>query len=99
MNLKIMENFGKFVLGTMLVFLGIVLRGYVLTKFWAWFIVSTFEVKPLALINAIGICFFVGLLWPRPDSKEGKSFWVKTLELFVGMGIYLLIGWIVSLFF
>ena len=95
-----MKNFGKFILGSMLVFLGIVLRGYILTKYWTWFIVSTFEVKPIALINAIGLSLFVSFLWLRPaPKKEKKSFWVKSAELFIELGFCLLMGWAVSLFY
>ena len=38
-----------------------VLRGYILSIMWGWFVVSQFALRPLGVLEAIGLGFVVGL--------------------------------------
>jgi len=45
--------------------LNTVIRGYVLTTFWTWFVLTLFPQAPqLAILPAIGLVYLVGLLAP-----------------------------------
>lgn len=57
-----MYKFLSYLIATCLVMLIVALDGFVLTKLWQWFIVSTFGVNPLTLIQAIGISAVVKYL-------------------------------------
>lgn len=39
-----------------------IFAGVVLSKLWLWYIVRTFDVKPLSVIGAIGVLFIVEFL-------------------------------------
>ncbi len=98
-----MENFGKF----MTIILGLVFRpivcGFVILKLWAWFVVPTFEMQPLRLVEAIGLMFLVNYLKTTHYKKENEDkFWKQFRRNLVFMilfaGFALFGGWIVSLF-
>lgn len=74
-------------------------HGFVFQTLWGWFIVPTFSVAPLTLPFAIGVAMVVRLLTItyKTDAKSPellKSF----LTGVFGYGLFLLIGWIVTLF-
>ena len=100
-----MENFGKFMAIVMSMIFNPIIRGYVFLSLWAWFIVPTFSVNPLRLIEAIGLMFIVGYLSTKfnLDEKEHeKSFAERMItatliQLFYS-GIVLLFGWIIFQF-
>lgn len=82
-----------------------VLRGYVLSVLWAWFIVPQFDVKPLGIVSAIGVALVVG--WLAKDTapspvKDKKPFLETIVEgVFLSIAMPLMIlftGYIVHLF-
>lgn len=98
-----MENFGKFMTVVLAMIISPIVSGFVVLKLWAWFIVPTFEVQPLRLVEAIGLMFLVNYLKAKRDKETDKDeFWKKFVTNFVFVIIYagfaLLAGWIVSLF-
>ena len=52
---KVFDFFGKTVLAIVLIFIVGFLEGYTLMKLWVWFIVSTFHITPITIIQALGI--------------------------------------------
>lgn len=49
---------------------GVVYNGYALTALWDWFIVSTFKLESLSLIQAVGVALTVGYLTKGIPSKD-----------------------------
>lgn len=98
-----MENLGKFTVFIISIVVAVIVRGFVLTKLWAWFIVPVFELSPLRIVEAIGISTLIGYLtYSREKGKEDDDFWKKFIEsLVVSIVLALLslgMGWIISLF-
>jgi len=102
-----MENFGKFITAITTILatiIGILVRGFVITKLWIWFIVPIFETTPLRLVEAIGLSFIIGFIIYRKSSKsdDGESFWaafVSSIVETLSASIFaLLFGWIIQLF-
>ena len=79
-----------------------IINGFVLTKLWAWFVVTTFELPQLSIPTAIGISMVVRYLtyqW-QPDLEGGSG---DKVAKSVGFSIMfpfmtLCLGWIVHLF-
>jgi len=84
-----METLGKFFTGIILMGLGIMITGFVVMKFWGWFIVDTItmstdrmpmvgamdvSINPLTFAQAIGLSMFITLLSSRPKSDPDESF-------------------------
>lgn len=78
-------------------------RGYVLSKLWAWFIVTKFNAPPIGIASAIALSLFVGFLLPHQKLKtDGKPFSDLFSEA-IAMAIFrpamaLLFGWILTHF-
>lgn len=48
-------------------------NGYALSVLWSWFVVPTFEVRPLSVPAAIGIAAVVGYLTHQVDDYTDKE--------------------------
>ena len=66
-----------FLLAPLIVAIGSLIRGYVLSKLWLWFIVSTFHVAPLGVAQCIGLSLIVAYLTHdnahHEDSREAQE--------------------------
>jgi hypothetical protein len=71
------------------------IRAFVITKLWEWFIIPTFASAPdLTLAAAWGISMLVGFLtYQASKTKEGIEFWGALVILPLST---LLVGWIVQ---
>lgn len=98
-----MENFGK--LTTVLLFMTLapIINGFVFVKLWFWFIVPTFQMNELRIVEAIGIMMLIGFVRHEKDQKESNTdFWKDFLESIIyvilialsGLGL----GWLVNQF-
>jgi hypothetical protein len=91
-----------------------ILRGLVLKIFWAWFIVSQFEVvPPISVLGAIGLSYLVALFatpklatqeeWDRVLEGKAKPT-NQALALFngftysLGLVVFLGVGWVIHYF-
>jgi putative flippase GtrA len=77
-------------------------RGFVISKLWLWFIVSTFGAVPLGIAQSIGLGLLVSFLTHQVDTYEDKDK-SDTERLFIKIGVALLapafallFGWIVK---
>ncbi|HEX5446798.1 MAG TPA: hypothetical protein VFW87_23470, partial [Pirellulales bacterium] len=62
-----------------------ILRGWVLSILWAWFIASQFGLPTLGIAQAIGIALTVGMFAPRgkcPD-KDERAVYERMIEAIV----------------
>jgi hypothetical protein len=97
-----METIGKFFTGVFLLFLSAIISGFILTKLWAWFIVSTFNQDPLRLVEAIGLGIVVSYLTTTvkydEEEKEFSDIIVQWFfKVFYALFI-LLFAWVIHLF-
>jgi len=65
-----MENFGKFMTIVLAMIISPIISGFVIVKLWAWFIVPTFEVNPLRIVEAIGIMLLINYLKAKRDKES-----------------------------
>lgn len=81
--------------------LSALLNGYVLSKLWAWFIVTTFHAPPLSLPAAIGLALVVSYLTYQhadtPKNPESK-WWSLILVLILRPLMALAFGAVVHSF-
>jgi len=99
---KFWEFMGKLFVGSVMIFLSVIWGGFVFMKLWKWFIVPTFDTKPLLLIQAIGTIMVVSLVTHRNIKAEKDQDWEDIVKgffiaCFVSVGA-LFFGWIASLF-
>lgn len=92
------------IIGVLLAGVAIVWQGFVIVQLWNWFITPTFALAPLSLAVAVGIMFtarFIVGLWalnqPKEEDKK-KAVWKPIATSFLVPAIYLLFGWLVTLF-
>jgi len=77
------------------------MRGWALSKLWAWFVVTTLNAPPLTIPAAIGLATIVKLLQPlakRDNEKKLSDALIEgaltaTMSPLVSVGI----GWLVKL--
>lgn len=98
-----MENFGKFMTVVLGLIISPIINGFVFSKLWFWFIVPTFQMQPLRVIEAIGIIFLINFTRAERNKEADKDkFWetfVSDMVFIVLMaGFVLLSGWVVTLF-
>ncbi|QKJ94801.1 MAG: hypothetical protein HND39_00100 [Ignavibacteriota bacterium] len=95
---------GKIVFVTLFALLVIaylsIANGYVLSVLWGWYVVPTFDLPTLDLVQAIGISIVLGLLTAKPGSNDGgkERSLLSDLAPFLNPWIALLLGWIVLQF-
>ena len=98
-----MENFGKFMTFVIAIIIAPVINGFVAMKLWAWFVVPTFDLQELHLVNTIGLLMLVGFVRAKKSEKEEtdnfwKNFVEKVIFVIIIAGFALFAGWIVTLF-
>lgn len=77
----------------------VILRGFVLTVLWGWFVVTTFGLPELSLPAALGVALVAQFLIYHPYRKPEESTSSERIGRAVGYNLFALgIGWIVHLF-
>jgi len=84
----------------MLLVVSSILKGYVLSILWGWFIVPVFSLPELTVVSAIGIAIVVSYLTHQYNENkgEGKSFDKRIAIIILRPFFVLLFGWVVHLF-
>jgi len=75
-------------------------NGFILSKLWSWFIVTTFGLEPLTIVQAIGVSMVVGFLTSHRASTNNKDKTTsdtiaEVLIALLSPWFTLLIGWII----
>lgn len=77
----------------------IMLRGYVISKLWAWFIVPTFHQPNLRIPVALGISTLIGMFFVGVKQDDTNKEWYHPFMVgFLSSVLFLFFGWIYSLF-
>lgn len=77
----------------------VLLRAWVITKLWTWYVEPGFGVLPLRMSIAYGLSVLIVLLVPRTSAgKDTRSATQILFEPFFGPAFALLVGWIGSFF-
>ena len=85
----------------LLIIITYLINGFVLSKMWLWFIVTTFGAPVLTVPQAIGVGMIVSFLTYRatPKNKDSNSEWsqiiIDILSAMISPFVTLLIAWIV----
>ena len=103
---KIMEAFVKFVFGLIIGVVSAIIRGFVLMKLWAWFVVGTFVIVPqINIVEAIGLMYvFTFLNVKEKDFRIGKEprgfeHYITLIFVTIVYSFFILFfSWIVTLF-
>jgi hypothetical protein len=98
-----MHTIGKITSLLVLAVVGTLFKGFLLMKFYAWFIAPTFGMSELTLVQALGLSFFVSLITFKYKKEENERTTREALAEALGMYLVgypfiLLMGWILSLF-
>lgn len=82
-----------------LIFLAIVVRTFILSTLWGWYIVHHFGVEPLPMVIAFGISLLsMYLMWPLMN-HEDKRTWKQKLGTMVAAPVLVLfMGWVGTFF-
>lgn len=66
-----MDKFGKFVATVIYMVLSSMIGGFVLTKLWSWFIITTFPaIPPITIIQGLGLALVIGYVTGRYRMKS-----------------------------
>lgn len=77
--------------------------GFVFSKLWLWFIVPTFQMHPLSVVEAIGIIFFANFMKAKENKEVDNDKVWKTCLNKLRFAIFLALfslstGWVIQLF-
>lgn len=90
---------GGLILGfPMVVFIGCLIRAFVISQLWAWYFVPFFGVAALPLAIAFGFSLLAGFLSPTNHAKDERSVGAKLGFVVLYPTFVLLLGWIGSWF-
>lgn len=92
-----MAAVGLLVLLGLLMVVGSVIRGFVLSTLWSWFIVPIGGPE-ISIPIAIGISIIVGLLTHEQPDKQNSEIGYVIGQTLIGPFVVLGIAWIVTLF-
>jgi hypothetical protein len=92
---------GFFVLALALIVVSAGLNGWVVSVMWGWFVVPTFGLPSLTVLQAVGLCLVLGMLIRNASSdnseKDKTERWVSAVAYAVGTPLFtLFVGWIVK---
>ena len=93
-----METLGKFFAGLFLFIVALMVRGWVVMKLWGWLIVPTFDLNPLRLIEALGLSLVVSLLTIQKIEPNEDDALTSAITGILFNLIFLLVGWVYTLF-
>lgn len=98
-----MKTFLKICFLIVVLIITFISTGFVFSKLWGWFIVTTFKVQPLTIIQAIALSFFISYLKMNPHQKSKIKTDVESIleALIIAVSADLLmfvIGWAITLF-
>jgi hypothetical protein len=71
----------------------VLLKAWVLTWLWNWYIVPIFHVAPLRMIFAFGLSLTINYLFPRNESSSKEGIAAIWQAIFSPL-LALLLGWI-----
>lgn len=99
---KLLGCIGAILTFLILVVVGTVASGYALSVLWGWFVVPTFELPALTIIQALGISLVVNyftsdLQRTQEESKEKsytKVLFNACLKIVLRPLIFLFLGWV-----
>lgn len=96
-----METFGKICFSIIAIIVSTLLSGFIFMLMWGWFVVPTFNLQYLTLIQCIGLRFFLNQ-FSSNQLKQDFTF-AELGEMFarelISGGLILLLGWIIHLFY
>ena len=76
--------------------ISILLRGWVLTKLWEWFVVPGFGLEPISIPIAYGLALVVTLLNPTLSEHDSRDIWEAVIFSILMPLFFLAIGWVVA---
>ena len=71
-----------------------VLKAWVVSKLWAWYVVPTFEAPTLSVAVAFGLVVLVAFVAKASPPKTERGFWADTALAVAGHLLVLLLGWL-----
>lgn len=103
--MRVLKILGGFVGFLILIVVGSVLGGYVLSVLWRWFVSSTFCVPNISIVEAIGITLIINFFirpaehYKNEEATSGIYGFLKAAILVMLYPLFaLFIGWIIHLF-
>lgn len=76
----------------------VLLRAWVITVLWGWYVVPAFGVAPLRMAFAFGLSLLIGYVQPRLSTEDKRTF-SETLAFAIMSLVFTLgFGWIGTLF-
>jgi hypothetical protein len=82
-----------FLIGMPLFLVYLAVRAHVLTRFWAWFVVPTFGLRPLTFAAAAGLLLVLGVARSSDGAKVENPFMHLFTQTFVSPAVWLVVGW------
>lgn len=98
-----MEDLGKFVWSLVLMTISMLAGGFVTMKLWNWLLVPALEVNVLSYGYGVGVGVFLAFMKMKVPEKDEESLDISESNARLGRvliiySLFLLIGWVVSLF-
>jgi hypothetical protein len=97
-----MENLGKLVYVLFMFVITIVIQSFIFTLFWGWFIVPTFKLLPITLVQSMGIVFLIKTYFVTKNKTDNDTSWDNIFLVFgefLGRSFFTIVfGYLISLF-
>lgn len=99
-----MKTFGQICFVILATILSSLMGGFLFMTLWGWFVVYTFHIAPVTMIQAVGLSFFVSYVKRNitKDEDEEEITTEMLVRLFIynvlWFGVTLGLGYIVTLF-
>lgn len=89
-----MEALAKAWFGFTVFFVGIILKGFVLTILWGWFVSDIFGLRRLSIAEALGVALLVGALTYQYAGEDNRTWVQRLIYMIVTPVLFLVLGWV-----
>lgn len=79
-----------------LIIVASIIRGYVLSIMWGWFVVPIFNLPSLGIAQSIGIAMVIAMLTHQYIPTKDKDNWQPWFNVLIGPWLALGAAWIVK---
>lgn len=97
-----METFGKFIAFMIAIVLNTLIVGYTFSLLWGWFIVTTFNTRPLSIVESLGVITIWSYIKLKREEEKDEDFAeaiIKGVLFTFIMSIWVIVvGYVLTLF-
>lgn len=100
-----MNALAKFFAMLFVIFIVILLRGFIITYFWKWFISDPFKMQEISFAHGLGLALFISFILYKykkkkeePDKEKEFEKWIQKATTYIFFSLFIWgLGWLLTI--